>query len=111
MEAVNTRRRRHENEDGMSKIKIVITRTDILPYTERKQFLVKETPSEVMEEETSYGGSSSRKKVTYIKEYENRDVAMERSVERILLTQELDDSEFSLKEVIAAVNQLYGAKA
>lgn len=87
-------------------IKITITRIDKEQFTETKQFLAKETPTEITEESTgSYGGGTT-KKVQYVKDYETKDVLMQRSVERTLLVQEVPDDEFNLKAVIAAVNNI-----
>lgn len=86
-------------------IRIKIERIVTEEYRERKNFIVKSTPTEIKQEESNYSGRSA--KVTCIEEYQTEDVVQTRTVTVPLLEQNItDESAFSLSAVIKAVNDL-----
>lgn len=82
-------------------IKITIERVTTETYTEVQNFLVKSTPTDKIQHSSGYSD-----KVLCEEEYQTRDIENERTVEVTLLKQEMNDEDFDLKTVIAAINGL-----
>lgn len=71
--------------------------------TVTKNWLKKETPTEIKRSRTNYG--ESNEEVQFAREYEVGDVQEKQFSEFLLLSQEIeDDSQFNLASVIAAIN-------
>jgi hypothetical protein len=83
-------------------ITIIIIKTSTVEYTERVNFIKKETPTAITQD-SDYGN----KKTNLVeKEYEAADVKKYKEVETVLLKQNLDETDLDLKAVIKAINKL-----
>lgn len=89
-------------EIGM--IEIVIKKTSVEQYDETVNFVVKEIPTQYTEDSNS--SYDSKKKVVMEKHSEPRVIRKERPVTTEIYAQRMPDSEFDLKGVIAAINNL-----
>ena len=84
-------------------IKITIERISTENYKETKNFITKKTPTDKVKQ-SDYGNKTE---VAYAEEYATSEVPLERKVTTILLTQEIqDESQFELKHVVRAINNL-----
>lgn len=88
-------------------IKISITKVSKESYTETQNFVVKETATDKIETTEGYGNTQVKKPVMD-REYQVQEITKSREVTTTLLGQELDDEQFNLKRVIAAINDLAG---
>jgi hypothetical protein len=86
-------------------ITIKITRTITTPYEETVNYLIKETPTEIVEESRSSYGGNVTNTVQMVKEYAPS-VAKKVKTETIgLLEQNIEDeTKFDLPAVIRAIN-------
>lgn len=83
-------------------IRVTIQKTTIKKSVEVKNFITKKTTTDKVKT-SEYG---NRGEPLFDEEYATRDVEIEREVSTTLLIQELEDEQFNLQEVIAAINNL-----
>ena len=87
-------------------IKIIIKQYTTEEYTETVNYIVKKTPTEVVEESSDYSGRR-KSEIKYVEEYHTEPTKKTRTIERKLLKQEImDESKFDLAAVIKALNGL-----
>jgi hypothetical protein len=88
-------------------IEITIKRTTSEPYKETVNFQLTSEPTSIKKvKENTYGGGSTEE-ICYKTTNEPREVTKYRNVERVLLTQQIEDeSKFDLAAVVKAVNKL-----
>jgi hypothetical protein len=88
-------------------IKITIEKTTIRERKETENFIVKRTPTEYRQRESSYYGGGTEEKVVFAEEHEPREVTKQESATVKLLEQQIEnDGDFDLASVIKAVNKL-----